>query len=109
MARLLPRTVNLLVTNYEAWIVGSYAAPPDERLESSDIDVVVPLSRWPQAVQLIPRGSTMNSFGGFSFQEDGRLVDVWAGDLGFVMCAAQTKWVWQPHAGIRFKKEFNDS
>lgn len=50
-----------------------------------DYDVVVPLDCWKDAVVEIPKGATINSFGGFKYQEGDVKVDVWPDDLARAM------------------------
>lgn len=86
----LPHLVRLLCLNHEAWIVGGGArvlaglepGPP------RDFDVLVPHWQWGPASKLIPRGSPANSFGGFKVTADGIEIDVWQGDIGWLLAHA---------------------
>jgi len=68
---------------YDAWIVGS-SVNYIRGLNSNnpkDIDIVVPLSKWIIASKLIPEGAMANKFGGFKFEEDGTIYDVWTDEV----------------------------
>ena len=102
MSSYLPSLVSALVTNYEAWIVGSAADP--QVTNPRDYDVVVPFSSWNKAVHLIPKDAKLNSFGGLKVTQPDCETDVWAGELSFVMCNNKAKWAWQPHLNVRMQK-----
>lgn len=102
MSSSLPPKVLALVTNYHAWIVGS-AADPD-CISPRDYDVLVPYSEWGKASHLIPKDAVKNSFGGWKFKDNDIEVDVWPGEMGFVMQYVGLEYVWQPHIGLRFRK-----
>lgn len=82
----VPKLIRVLCKNYNAWIVGSAVkhilsvpTKPTEKLR--DIDVIVPLRYWNDAVFLLPKDAKINSFGGFKFKTDGIECDVWCQDL----------------------------
>lgn len=93
----------MLCANYDAWVVGSAANPAIE--DPRDYDVIVPPSRWPMIAGLVPRDATPNTFGGFKFTSDGCEIDMWCGDMAWMMNQQpRTEWVWNPHLGIRFHR-----
>ncbi len=102
MARSLPPIVLALTHNFEAWIIGS-AANPNVK-DPRDIDVVVPHSRWNDAAYAIPKNAKVNSFGGWKFIDDGIEIDVWPGELSFLMVNEMAAWLWQPRHDIRWGK-----
>lgn len=100
----LPKLALVLVNQYDAWIVGGAADP--EQTSPRDYDVVVPFYHWPSVAHLLGGYSaTLNSLGGWKCVSDNCEVDVWPGDLGWVMCHQAAKWAWQPRYGIRLRKE----
>jgi hypothetical protein len=54
---------------------------------------------------LIPNDAKSNHFGGWKCISEGIEVDVWTGDLGFLMKSPLSTYVWHPQSGIRYKKE----
>ena len=71
----------------EAWIIGgcvNYLLGTTEQLK--DIDIMVPLHRWPNACRMIPSGAAANSFGGFKFKDGQYDCDVWPGDVAETLC-----------------------
>lgn len=56
-----------------------------------DLDIIIPLDNWIKASKLIPNKAIANSFGGFKFQDDKFIVDVWADDAARVMTTYNTK------------------
>lgn len=78
---ILPRTARQLCWNYDGIIVGGYVKYLlGESEDAKDIDIIVPLHKWPEACRLIPGIARANSFGGFKFKELGVEMDVWPGD-----------------------------
>ena len=102
MSNTLPDLVAHLTHACDAWIVGSAADP--ENVEPRDYDVVVPFSAWNIATNMIPRDATVNSFGGWKCISCGVEVDVWPGDLGWVLQRPRCKWAWHPLSGVRITK-----
>jgi hypothetical protein len=94
--------VNGLTHNHDAWVVGSAADP--ENKNPRDIDIMVPYSSWGPASSLIPKDAKVNSFGGWKFTEQGVEVDVWPGELSWILQRPRTKFVWHPKTGIRFQR-----
>lgn len=103
MAHELPILVGKLTHFHEAWIVGSAADPKNE--SPRDWDILVPLSKWQDAAGLIPASAISNSFGGFKIlDENGVEIDVWPGELSWIMQRPKSTWAWQPKTGIRLQK-----
>lgn len=105
MANTLPKLVLALTYNHDSWIVGSAADPTNT--SPRDYDVIVPFSEWGKAAHLIPSDAKPNVFGGWKCISEGQEVDVWAGDLGWLMRQAKAKWAWHPSSGVRLKKEIS--
>jgi hypothetical protein len=103
MASDLPKLVLALTSHHGAWVVGSAADPANT--SARDIDVLVPLSSWQAASSLIPPNARPNSFGGWKCNCNGVEVDVWPGELGWLMEGRKARWAWQPRTGVRLKKE----
>ena len=103
MSTTLPKLVIALTHNCDAWIVGSSADPSVE--SPRDWDVIVPFNCWGLAAHLIPRDAKCNTFGGWKCDSDGVEVDVWPGDLGWLMQHPKAKYAWHPRSGCRLKKE----
>lgn len=100
----LPRIAIKLCHLHEAWVVGSAADPSKDPAACRDVDVIVPFSHWPAAALLIPADAKPTMFGGWKFTSDGREVDVWPGDLAWLMTNAKAKWAWQVKHGVRLQK-----
>ena len=98
--RTLPALVCKLTHLHDAWVVGS-AAKPDADLEKArDFDVLVPYSHWQAAAALVPADARPNTFGGWKCQSEEREVDVWPGELGWLMTNHASKWAWHPKSGV---------
>lgn len=107
MASKLPDIVLALTHNFDAWIIGSAADPKINN--PRDIDVVVPHSNWNDAAYLIPKDAIVNSFGGWKFKaENGVEVDVWPGELSWLLVNRQLNWLWQPRFDARFSRINSD-
>ena len=104
--RSLPPLALKLTHMHDAWIVGSAADPCNE--SPRDYDVIVPFSSWGQACMLIPGDAKPNSFGGFKCIDDGIEVDVWPGDLGWLMQRPKAMYAWHPASGVLLKKQDRD-
>lgn len=103
MSSSFPKLVLLLTHNHDAWIVGSAADP--QNLNPRDYDIQVPFYEWGPACGLIPHDAKINSFGGLKCQSDGFEIDVWPGDLGWIMQRPKAKWAYHPKSGVRLKKD----
>lgn len=99
--RAFPALVCQLIERFDAWIVGSAC----DTLNPKDYDIVVPWKYWDAAALLIPKDATVNTFGGWKCQSEGKEVDVWPGDLGMLFLSTAAKHAWQPKYGIRLKRE----
>lgn len=99
----LPKIVSKLTHFHEAWVVGGAADPENEF--PRDWDVLVPLTKWQDAAGLIPDNAKVNSFGGFKIVEDGIVIDVWPGELSWLMQRPKCNYVWSPKSGVRYKKQ----
>jgi len=89
---------------FDAWIVGSAAAPDCDIATVRDIDLLVPFSHWREAALLMPPDARPNTFGGWKFVSDGKEIDVWPGELGSVMTNAAAKWAMHLRSGTRIVK-----
>ena len=85
---------------HDAWVVGSGADPNNDK--PRDYDIIVPYSEWQKACMLIPPDAKPNHFGGWKCQSEGVEVDVWPGDLGWIMQRPQMKYVWHVASGVRW-------
>lgn len=103
MSSTLPKLVIALCNNHDAWIVGS-SARPDAVHPVRDYDVQVTFSEWGKAAHLIPRDAVPNSFGGWKCKSDGIEVDVWPGELGWLMQNSRAVWAWHPSSDVRLTK-----
>jgi hypothetical protein len=90
-----PRSVRAMTTSFDAWIVGSAATTDSPK----DIDVMVPWSRWHEAVTLIPSSASPNTFGGWKYTEDGVDIDVWPDSLDRLAALSQFIIAWHPKSG----------
>lgn len=78
----IPKEVLILCKDFGAFIVGgSCDYLLGEKDDFRDIDVIVPLCKWNNAVYYIPNNAVKNSFGGFKFVSNNIEVDVWCQDL----------------------------
>ncbi len=97
--RTLPKIVTQLCHLHDAWIVGRLPEREDE--EPRDYDVMVTFENWRKAVVLVPADARPNSFGGWKFMDEGRTVDVWPGDMAWVMSNAHWKAAWHPKTNTK--------
>lgn len=101
LARAIPRFVTSVCANFGAWVVGSAAHP--DNLSPRDWDVVVPFSRWNDVAHMIPLSATPNRFGGWKFKDnDGNEIDVWPGEVSWLMFQPRIQQLWNPHLNRRF-------
>ena len=98
---VLPSLVCKLTHAHEAWVVGSAAKPDADHATVRDYDVLVPLTHWQNAAMLIPEDAKPNTFGGWKCVSEGREVDVWPGDLAWLMTNRAASWAWHPRTGVR--------
>lgn len=101
-----PALVHKLCYDHEAWIVGSSANPDDEN--PKDFDILVPLSNWQQASLLIPSDAIPNTFGGWKCISGGKEVDVWPGDLAWLLTNDMLKWAYHPRTNTGVEKAFEE-
>lgn len=94
--------VSVFTTKFGGWIVGSAAAPG--AIKPRDVDIIIPLSQWAKASLVIPKHARPNTFGGWKFVSNGVEIDVWPGELSDVMSSSMTRYVYQPHLGIRYMR-----
>ena len=99
----MPALVYKLAYAHEAWIVGSSAEPNCDLLTVRDFDLLVPFSHWQQAAMLIGREAKPNTFGGWKCKCEGREVDVWPGDLAWLMTNKRARWAWHPRTNTRLQ------
>jgi hypothetical protein len=102
MSSALPKLVGSLTHLHDAWIVGGAANPNNK--SPRDWDVLVPYSSWQAASGLIPSDAKPNRFGGWKCRSNGYDVDVWPGELSWLIQHPKCIWIWQPRIGVRFKK-----
>lgn len=101
LARSIPRFVTSVCANFGAWVVGSAADPANH--SPRDWDVVVPFSRWNDMAHLIPLSATPNKFGGWKFKDDDENeIDVWPGEVAWLMFQPRIQRLWNPHLNRRF-------
>lgn len=100
---VLPALVCKLTHGHEAWVVGSAADPDCDQSKVRDYDVLVPLTHWQAAAMLIPPDATPNTFGGWKCQSEGREVDVWPGELAWLLTNSAAQWAWHPRTGVRVR------
>lgn len=103
----LPTYVNTFCHAYEAWVVGG-AATPNPSTAPKDYDIVVPFQLWHACTPSIPADAKRNSFGGFKFTPPGTdyEVDLWPGDVGWVLCRPKCKFAYHPLTGTLLEKSY---
>lgn len=101
--RLLPQIATKLCYLHDGWIVGSFA-DPIQPTPPKDIDILIPFSNWKEAVALVPATATINTFGGWKFKDENMEVDVWPGDLAWLMTNNMVRNLWHPRTDSRFKR-----
>lgn len=102
MASKHPKLVLSLTHFFDGWVVGSGADP--DITNPRDYDIIIPFSRWAEASTLIPMDAVPNHFGGWKCISEGVEVDVWPGELGWIMQRPSLKHVWHPASGVRWSK-----
>lgn len=103
MASKYPKLVLALSHSHDGWIVGTGADPSVDN--PRDYDIIIPYSEWQKASSLIPLDAKPNHFGGWKCMSEGVEVDVWPGDIGWIMQRPGCLYVFQIATGIRWKKE----
>lgn len=101
----LPRLARLILSQYNAWLVGSAADPNNHN--PKDFDIVVSWEDWKHVAMLIPKGTntTLTIFGGLKCISDGQTVDIWPGNVGDIMLSAKAKYAMNPQLGILLEKK----
>jgi hypothetical protein len=94
-----PKLVCALAYGHDAWVVGSGAK--EDNADPRDWDVLVPFSEWFAAAMLIPKDAVPNAFGGWKCMSDGKEIDVWPGDLGYLLSLSPMSVAWHPKSGTR--------
>ena len=106
--RQVPPIVAQLTPGFEAWVVGSAATPGIDLAKVRDFDILVPYAHWVGAAMLIPADAKPNTLGGWKFSVvmNGYqiVIDVWPGDLGWLMTNDMAKAAWHPRSGTRLFK-----
>lgn len=103
MSHVMPSLVCKLAYAHEAWVVGSAASPDADHANVRDYDVIVPFEHWRAAAMLIPPDAKPNTFGGWKCISEGREVDVWPGDLSWLMTNKAAKWAYHPRTNTRLQ------
>lgn len=103
MSHSMPKLVCDLTNSHDAWIVGSAADPSNT--SPRDFDIQVPYSQWGPASKLIPMDAKPNTFGGWKCISEGVEVDVWPGELGWLMQHPKAKFAYHPRSGTRLRKD----
>jgi len=100
--RTLPSLVTKACYNCEAWIVGSAANP--NNIEPRDYDVIVPYSHWHSVAIMLPDDVKKNTFGGWKCVSEGKEVDIWPGELSWILTNKICEWAWHPRTDTRIRK-----
>lgn len=103
--RNLPKLVSKITHAHDAWVVGSAANP--KNISPRDYDILVPFREWQRAASLIPINAKPNTFGGFKCKSEGYEIDIWPGDLDWILQRPKTIFVWHPLSDTRFVKYGN--
>lgn len=93
----LPATVYKMVNTIDGWIVGGAATETNPK----DVDVMIPLARWPEAALLIPPDARPNTFGGWKWEEGGVSIDCWPDTLDRLAAMGAFKAALHPKSGTR--------
>lgn len=96
--RSLPRIVNLLCHLHDAWIVGAINEP------IRDYDIIVSFANWREAVVLVPMNAKPNSFGGWKFTDEEKTIDVWPGEMAWLMTNSAWSTAWHPKTNTTVRK-----
>jgi hypothetical protein len=88
----------------EAWLVGSAAAPGADLTLVRDFDLLVPFHHWVVAAMLIPSDAKPNMFGGWKFINQGNVIDVWPGDLNWLLLNKAARYALHIRSGTRIGK-----
>lgn len=101
MSHIMPALVHKLTYGHDAWVVGSAANPDADLSKVRDYDILVSMNNWREAALLISENATVNTFGGWKCQSEGKEVDVWPGDLAWLLTNAVVKYAWHPRTNTR--------
>jgi len=102
----LPTFIRKLSQVADCWLVGTavdfytgeIAVPPPR-----DWDIVVTLETWHLAAPLIPPHATPNTFGGWKFEHNGKLFDVWPDRIERLCCRPEFVAAVHLTSGFRLK------
>lgn len=111
----MPALVTLLTLNFDAWVVGSAAAPDANLSLVRDFDVLIPMNRWHDAAAMlynqtggVPTLLRMNRLGGWKLtlsHDDKQVeVDIWPGDLSWLMLNHTARYAWHVRSNTRLCK-----
>jgi len=92
MSSKLPPKVAQLLQNFDGWLVGSAADPT--RPEPRDFDILIPFHNWHRACLSVPADAKTNSFGGWKFNVGDVEIDIWPGDLSYMLQGGSTKYAY---------------
>jgi hypothetical protein len=100
MARKFPKAVLNLCYGASGWLVGGAVIEESPK----DYDIAIPFSHWHIAMNMIPRDASPNSFGGWSYQDEGVDIDVWPCELGELMRNNEVKALLHLQSGALFQR-----
>ena len=97
--RILTPIARSLVYTHDSWIVGGCANYfIDESISFvRDLDIIVPFYEWGLACKMVKAGTPSNSFGGFKVIDDGLEIDMWCGDIGYLIANSPQKPIYAVH------------
>lgn len=96
-----PPLVLWLTQQMGAWVVGSRADFHQDRVhKDSDWDILVPLAVWPSIGKALPLEHVRPTrHGGWRFESQGVVLDVFPMDIGDWLTNPYTRVAWHPQSG----------
>ena len=99
----MPKLIKNLCMIHRAMIIGG-AANPENNEPPRDYDIIIPFSKWKQIMIFIPADATPNSYGGWKFKTEGTEVDIWPGEVDWIMENPLLEWIWIPASNTVFRR-----
>lgn len=105
LKKLPPLAIQLLI-NYDGWLLGGTAISLIEGEPiKSDIDIMVPHSKWHDAVLLLTdKDVKLNTFGGYRFTHMGYEYDVWPDSIERLISFPQFKAAYHAKSDMLLRK-----
>jgi len=82
---------------------GLSGQPPIQQ-DPRDYDILIPFHMWNKACLAIPEDAKVNSFGGWKFNVGDIEIDIWPGDLSYLLQRPKTTFAYHLGSDTRVRK-----